>query len=106
MNQKGNYIELIPEFGADPLSPLAKTQEAILASSHAREVLEYQLLRYAKGEIGGGSALISGHRGAGKTTLIHDVIQHLNRSDWPNRKVNTPLNLRYFFDHSPISYLR
>ena len=37
----------------------------------------YELLRYCRGEIDGISVLISGQRGAGKTTLVKLAIQHV-----------------------------
>ncbi|NUQ23489.1 MAG: hypothetical protein HUU34_06030 [Saprospiraceae bacterium] len=60
---------------AEPLSPNAETEPIILAKSQAYYILSRELERYRMGDTGGRSILISGHRGSGKTTLVHSAIQ-------------------------------
>jgi hypothetical protein len=48
--------------------------------SRAYDTLTRELTRYVKGEVPGRSFLIAGHRGAGKTTLVRQVVEDLNRS--------------------------
>jgi hypothetical protein len=48
--------------------------------SEAYRVLKASLSRYAAGELSGRSFLISGHRGAGKTTLVARVVQDCNET--------------------------
>lgn len=62
----------------DPLASTASTVNrgpVILAESPAYGRICSALSRYAAGEISGRSFLISGHRGAGKTTLVHKAIE-------------------------------
>lgn len=47
--------------------------------SNAYETLHREILRYVRGEVTGRSFLIAGHRGAGKTALIRQVIEDLRR---------------------------
>ena len=63
---------------ADPLSDraLQGNREVILARSEAGRLLRYELLRYCSGQIQGRSFLIAGHRGAGKTTMVADALNH------------------------------
>lgn len=51
------------------LSPGAGT--LLLVEAEATRVLKQELRRYCEGNIAGRSFLIAGHRGAGKTTLVH-----------------------------------
>jgi hypothetical protein len=48
--------------------------------SKAYDTLLRELTRYVKGEVPGRSFLIAGHRGAGKTSLVRQVVEDLNRS--------------------------
>ena len=59
----------------DPLSPESYSKSSILAESQAYHLLARELERYTTGEVIGRSFLISGHRGSGKTTLVHKAIQ-------------------------------
>jgi hypothetical protein len=56
---------------AEPLSPLSFQGEPALIESDGMRLLTYELRRYCAGEVNGRSFLISGHRGAGKTTLVN-----------------------------------
>ena len=55
--------------------PAAK--QNIFAKSKAYRKIYDELFNYTTGRLKGGSVLISGHRGAGKTTLINNVIDEL-----------------------------
>jgi hypothetical protein len=59
-------------------SHTSSRQPSILAVSSACDILTYELRLYAAGEIVGRSFLVSGHRGAGKTTLVYKAIQDLS----------------------------
>src|SRR5690242_3843234 len=54
----------------DPTSDFWVPGDAPQARSEPLEILRSSLERYLRGEISGRSILISGHRGAGKTTLV------------------------------------
>jgi Cdc6-like AAA superfamily ATPase len=58
----------------EPGSRQAETSDVILARNDVWERLKRILTRYALGEMTGRSFLISGHRGAGKTTLVRKVV--------------------------------
>lgn len=75
----------------EPLSPEALRSELILAESEVYNKLYSELSRYTEGSIGGGSVLISGHRGSGKTTLVHKAIQDLIRRLTSGRALKRPL---------------
>jgi hypothetical protein len=47
------------------------------ASSNASRILKHELRRYCDGHIQGRSFLIAGHRGAGKTTMVSDVLTNV-----------------------------
>jgi len=68
----------------EPGSPEAGSSPVVLARNDTSDRLQRLLKRYAMGHVNGRSFLISGHRGAGKTTLVqkvvHDVGNELNRS--------------------------
>ncbi|MGJ4888353.1 hypothetical protein ACQR1Y_09175 [Bradyrhizobium sp. HKCCYLRH3099] len=49
-------------------------------TSNAYDTLMRELTRYVKGEVPGRSFLVAGHRGAGKTSLVRQVVDDLNRS--------------------------
>ena len=59
----------------EPFAAAPTVSQVILAESAAYGRLCSELTRYVKGEISGRSFLISGHRGAGKTTLILKAIE-------------------------------
>src|SRR5262245_51405405 len=61
-------IRVTPE----PLSrnSFLEANEPLLVKSRAYELLRQELRRYCAGDVNGRSFLISGHRGAGKTTLV------------------------------------
>ncbi len=67
-------------FERDKTSPVPETRRPILAKSDGYDRLYHAILRYTLGEISGRSFLISGHRGAGKTTLVAHAIQDVLRS--------------------------
>lgn len=60
----------------DPLNP-SEDESVITARSEAGRILEHELRRYCNGQIQGRSFLIAGHRGAGKTTMVSDVIHRM-----------------------------
>lgn len=68
------------DFGAEPLSPNAKTYQIKLADSEASSTLSSELQRYCNGDSSGRSFLIAGHRGSGKTTLVHKAVQEAIKS--------------------------
>jgi hypothetical protein len=51
----------------------------ILADSTAARILDNELGRYCRGEIRGRSFLIGGHRGAGKTTMLDDLLRRYHQ---------------------------
>lgn len=61
----------------EPLSPASARLSADtgMIDSDASRVLSVELDRYCRGELAGRSFLISGHRGAGKTTLVLNAYQ-------------------------------
>ncbi len=65
----------------EPLSPASArlTAGSGMIESHAWRVLSAELERYCQGYLTGRSFLISGHRGAGKTTLVLNAYQHVRR---------------------------
>ncbi|MFT5681023.1 MAG: hypothetical protein ACI8RZ_001929 [Myxococcota bacterium] len=74
------------EWGVDPLSPLAEQQRNLdappplkLARSGPLESVIRDLKRYVRGEVSGTSFLVSGHRGSGKTTMVHGAIEAVLR---------------------------
>jgi Cdc6-like AAA superfamily ATPase len=72
---------------ADPLSALAldalatrrdaREEQSVSIRSDAMRVLVAELRRYCDLEVGGRSFLISGHRGAGKTTMIQHAFREV-----------------------------
>ncbi len=72
---------------AEPFSEHAKAEPPILAQSAEYQRLRFDLERYTKGEILGRSYLIGGHRGSGKTMMVHHAIEELIRRSQglPNR---------------------
>jgi len=48
-------------------------------SSHAFDLLKREFARYVRDEVPGRAFLVSGHRGAGKTTLVARAVDELNR---------------------------
>ena len=63
----------------EPLSPVYPSLNKLspIAESSASLRLESVLRRYVNGEISGHSYLVAGHRGSGKSTLIHHCIQRV-----------------------------
>lgn len=53
--------------------------ESLLIGSEALRLLEGELQKYCSGRSEGGSFLIAGHRGAGKTTLVRGAIQRVEK---------------------------
>ncbi len=94
--------------GPDPLTdrshdPLAaRVQRADSAASRA---LRQELRRYCAGEIAGRSFLIAGHRGAGKTTLVAEVVAQLieasERGEVPQRPLPVMLHGPSLFEALP-----
>ena len=56
-----------------------------MASSRALNGLRDALCAYVKGTINGASYLIAGHRGSGKTTLVHRAVEEVLRETDPAR---------------------
>src|SRR5215469_6651962 len=69
------YIAENPEPRPELFSRPTATGTVALAGSAAYDRLCNELDRYMSGEISGRSFLISGHRGAGKTTLVLKAIE-------------------------------
>ena len=67
------------EFGPEPLTLAAKYTKPRLAKPEAYALLLAEIERYAKHETAGRSVLISGSRGAGKTTLVRLAIDTARR---------------------------
>jgi hypothetical protein len=63
----------------DPGSMTSWQVDTILIGSAGAEHLERELRRYCQGDIDGRSFLIAGHRGAGKTTMVNQCVQHVQR---------------------------
>ena len=88
------------EWGVEPLSPLAERHRALeappplkLARSAPLDSVVRDLKRYVRGEISGTSFLVSGHRGSGKTTLVHGALEEVLR--WSMRQgLTRPLVVR------------
>lgn len=58
----------------NPSSYVGGTKRAVYAKSKAYKKVFDELFDYTTGKLKGGSVLVSGHRGAGKTTLINNVV--------------------------------
>ena len=90
----------IREF-ADPLNALwldalssdesAEPTASVSIQSAAMRVLVSELRRYCNQEVGGRSFLISGHRGAGKTTMIQHAFRQVFRDSLSDRARLRPL---------------
>src|SRR4051812_38600191 len=65
----------------EPLSRAAArlSADAGVIESDAWRVLTWEMERYCREELAGRSFLISGHRGAGKTTLVSNAYQHVRK---------------------------
>ena len=61
----------------NPPSYSPNTYKPVYAKSKAYKKIFDELFDYSTGKLRGGTVLISGHRGAGKTTLINNVINDL-----------------------------
>lgn len=61
----------------EPLSPNAEKENIILARSKTYNIFLRELDRYVTQSAGGRSILVSGHRGSGKTTMVHSAIKDL-----------------------------
>src|SRR5580698_4274323 len=59
----------------EPFTFGSATSPPILAECEAYRRLLASIIRYGKREIMGRSALVSGHRGSGKTTLVRWAVQ-------------------------------
>lgn len=64
----------------EPFTDQSKVVEPILAVSDEYHRLYRDLERYTSGHIQGRSYLIAGHRGSGKTMLVHKAIEDLLRN--------------------------
>lgn len=64
---------------AEPFTEYSKSEEPILAQSDEYRRLYRDLERYTSGQIQGRSYLIAGHRGSGKTMLVHKTVEDLLR---------------------------
>lgn len=65
---------------AEPFTDYSKGAEPLLARSDEYRRLYRDLERYSNGQILGRSYLIAGHRGSGKTMLVHKAIEDLLRN--------------------------
>jgi hypothetical protein len=65
----------------DPGAPSSRHANTILIGSAGAEQLERELLRYCEGAVEGRSFLISGHRGAGKTTMVNQCVQNVEKTE-------------------------
>jgi hypothetical protein len=65
---------------AEPFTDYSKGKEPILATSDEYDRLRRDLERYTDGLIQGRSYLIAGHRGSGKTMLVHKAIEDVVRN--------------------------
>src|SRR5215470_1448740 len=63
----------------EPLTPASQATAALVIQSDGLHELLREMLRYARGEIVGRSYLIAGHRGVGKTTMVRQAIELLER---------------------------
>jgi hypothetical protein len=62
----------------EPLTPASRrSPERTLIGSDALRLLQHELRRYCSESVSGRSFLIAGHRGAGKTTLVHGAFQQV-----------------------------
>lgn len=61
----------------EPLSGASYAKDCVLIESDASRLLAQELRRYCEQEVSGRSFLISGHRGAGKTTLVAHAFQQV-----------------------------
>jgi hypothetical protein len=80
---------------AEPMADSTASGDANLARSAAYDRLCSELSRYAQGQISGRSFLISGHRGAGKTTLVLKAIEDTDQKvlkDFGMRLLRVPLH--------------
>jgi len=75
----------------EPLTHAAQTTEPILAGCDAYRALLHDIQRYGKRETMGRSLLISGHRGAGKTTLVRWAIQVAQKELGKSNEATRPL---------------
>ena len=93
----------------EPLSEQASRPglegNVITATSHAGDVLAGELRRYCDGHVQGRSFLIAGHRGAGKTTMVADVLDRVMKlalaGDMPMRPLPVILHGPSLFDPLP-----
>ncbi|QGZ59472.1 hypothetical protein [Paraburkholderia acidiphila] len=74
----------------DPLNP-GGDEPVITMRSETNRILEHELRRYCNGQIQGRSFLIAGHRGAGKTTMVADVVHRLMLESKAKRTRMRPL---------------
>lgn len=68
----------------EPLTTASRTsrQPRMFIESDAYHQLVQELRRYCKDQIHGRSFLISGHRGSGKTTLVLNAFEQIERESW------------------------
>ena len=83
-----------------PPEPLSRNSfsddDPLLIESRAYQLLRQELRRYCAGDVNGRSFLISGHRGAGKTTLVASAFLSVlgnsqGRGDHPDVQLLRPL---------------
>ncbi len=58
------------------LAALRRVERVGSVDCAEREQLTREIVRYARGESGGRAVLVSGARGAGKTSLVYEAMQH------------------------------
>jgi hypothetical protein len=72
-------MSVVVRWVAEPFTVGADTLPPVLAESDAYRQLRKEIERYAADEITGRSFLISGHRGAGKTSMVVQAVWEVSR---------------------------
>lgn len=75
----------------EPLTRASEHTAALVIQSDGLHELLREMLRYARGEVVGRSYLIAGHRGVGKTTMVRQAIELLERQLSSERTKLRPL---------------
>jgi hypothetical protein len=78
LRQEPERMSIYVAESSEPFAASANREQVILAECAAYGRICSELYRYAAGAITGRSFLISGHRGAGKTTLVLKAIEDTN----------------------------
>ena len=87
----------------EPISPRGQHGEiSLFPQPPSYGLILHELNRYVEGWTGGRSILVAGHRGSGKTTLVHMAIQELNRR---YRELRQPYHLLLVELYGPALYV-